>query len=46
MNNYKIGLWGALEDAWIALMWSMFYVYCVIKRIVDHVPTLAVEQQW
>jgi len=24
----------------------VFFVHCVIKRIVDHVPTLAVKQEW
>jgi len=23
-----------------------FFVYCVIKRIIDHVPTLVVKQEW
>jgi len=33
MSNYKIGLWGNLEDAWIALMWRMFFTCIQGERV-------------
>ena len=45
MNIYKIGLWGTLGMHGLLLCKVGFFVYCVIKRIVDNVPTLAVKQE-
>jgi len=44
MNNYNwaLGNFGRCMDC--SYVKYVFFVYCVIKRIVDHVPTLAVKQ--
>ena len=44
MNIYKIGVWGTLGMHGLLLKY-VFFVYCVIKRMVDHVPALAVKQE-
>ena len=46
MNIYKIALLGTLGVAWIALTWSIVFVYCVIMQIGDLVSTLAIKQEW
>ena len=36
-------LWGCMNCSYVKYV---FFVYRVIERIVDHVPTLAVKQEW
>jgi len=46
MNNYKIEPWGILGGCMdCSYVKSVVFVYCVIKRIVDRAPTLAVKQE-